>query len=89
MRNLKQFPADWNNITVPGAVIKYNSYGKYNALAGHQRNAKMGDYADALIAVWNGKSTGTRNMIKYMKSLGSYIRAKAGVAAIVLLLFGI
>ncbi len=32
--------------------------------AGYQRNVRMADYADALIALWNGKSPGTRHMIK-------------------------
>jgi len=31
--------------------------------AGMIRNQKMTDYADALIAVWDGKSSGTRDMI--------------------------
>lgn len=64
---VKQFPADWKNIDVPGAVIKENRYGKYNAAAGHQRNAQMGEYVDALIAIWDGKSRGTLNMIEFMK----------------------
>lgn len=67
---VKPFEADWQDIDAPGAVIRRNRYGLYNAIAGHQRNARMGDYADALIAVWDGKSTGTANMIKYMRSLG-------------------
>lgn len=70
---VKEFPADWKNIAVPGAVVKSNQYGKYNAVAGHQRNTKMGDYADALIAVWDGKSRGTLSMIKYMRSLGKQV----------------
>ena len=35
------FPADWKNIDVPGAVIKTNRFGQYNAVAGHQRNQRM------------------------------------------------
>ncbi len=41
--------------------------------AGHKRNVRMGNYADALIAVWdvnNPKSRGTPDMIRIMKSLG-------------------
>jgi len=67
---VSRFPADWKNLTVPGAVIKRNSHGQYNAVAGHQRNTQMGNYADALIAIWDGKSKGTLNMVTYMKSLG-------------------
>ena len=37
--------------------------------AGFIRNHKMGDYADELIAFWDGKSTGTKDMIEYMQKL--------------------
>lgn len=45
---IKRFPADWN---------------KFGRGAGHIRNQQMAEYADALIAVWDGESTGTRDMI--------------------------
>lgn len=49
---VKRFPADWD------------SYGKS---AGYIRNNQMAAYADALIAVWDGKSPGTKSMIEIMK----------------------
>ncbi len=57
---IKEFPADWN---------------RYKKAAGHIRNAQMGDYADALVAVWDGSSRGTRHMINYaeQKSLKIHI----------------
>jgi hypothetical protein len=67
---IKRFPAKWNDLSVKKVLIKEGRYGKYNALAGFQRNAAMADYADALIAIWDGKSNGTRNMINLMKSQG-------------------
>ncbi len=60
---IQPFPADWKDLTAPGAVPKQGRYGMYNAVAGHQRNERMADYADALLAFWDGKSTGTRDMI--------------------------
>lgn len=42
------FPADW--------------YGKGRG-AGPIRNTEMANYADALIAIWDGKSRGTKDMI--------------------------
>jgi len=51
---VKRFPADWK---------------KYNKGAGPIRNKQMADYADALIAVWDGKSRGTKNMIETMKKM--------------------
>jgi hypothetical protein len=46
--SVKRFPADW---------------GRLGKRAGHERNHQMLQYADALIAVWDGKSPGTRSMI--------------------------
>lgn len=45
---VKRFPADWDRL------------GKR---AGHERNHQMAQYADALVAVWDGQSAGTRGMI--------------------------
>lgn len=58
------FPARWRDIHVPGAVIRMNRAGiAYNVKAGHDRNELMAQYADVLIAFWDGKSTGTKDMI--------------------------
>jgi len=48
------FPADWA------------THGKY---AGYLRNEQMAKYADALIAVWDGESKGTKHMIDTMTKL--------------------
>ncbi len=45
---VKDYPADWD---VDGRG------------AGYKRNIVMADNADALIAVWDGKSRGTKHMI--------------------------
>jgi len=47
---------------IPFTLFKanWNRYGKY---AGPIRNREMACYADALIAVWDGKSRGTRSML--------------------------
>lgn len=68
------FPADWNNLDAPGAIIKTNKYGQpYNIRAGFDRNQLMADYASAnggrLIAILKGKSSGTKDMITRAKSL--------------------
>lgn len=63
---LVSFPAKWNDLSYQDAIIKTNSFGKkYDAKAGIRRNHQMGDYADALIAVWDGVSRGTKDMIDY------------------------
>lgn len=50
--NLKKIPADWN---------------KYGKAAGPKRNEQMANYANTLIAFWDGKSNGTRSMIQLAK----------------------
>ena len=45
------FPADWDT---------------HKRAAGPIRNAQMADYADCLIAIWDGSSRGTKNMIENM-----------------------
>lgn len=44
---------------------KWDEYGKS---AGFVRNVQMADYADALIAIWDGKSKGTMHMIHTMNT---------------------
>lgn len=53
------FQADWN---------------KHGKKAGPIRNREMANYADALIAFWDGKSKGTKNMIKEASSVGLLTR---------------
>lgn len=43
-----RFPADWN---------------RYGKSAGYRRNVEMAEVADALVAVWDGESKGTKHMI--------------------------
>ena len=38
--------------------------------AGIMRNEDMGNYAEALIAVWDGESRGTAHMIEYARQKG-------------------
>lgn len=46
--SIAYFPADWP------------AYGKR---AGYLRNEQMGNFSDALISFWDGKSKGTKHMI--------------------------
>lgn len=48
-------PAEWN---------------LYHRGAGVVRNRKMAEMGDALLALWDGKSRGTRDMIKAANSVG-------------------
>jgi hypothetical protein len=54
------FPADWT---------------RFPHIAGFLRNIEMGDYAQGLIALWDGMSSGTAHMIAtaYVKHLPTYV----------------
>lgn len=52
---VRRFPADWN---------------KYGRSAGYKRNAEMAEYADILVAVWDGQSKGTEHMVDLMQRGG-------------------
>ena len=49
-----RFPADWRR----------------GRGAGYRRNREMAAYADALVALWDGESRGTRHMIREMRRSG-------------------
>jgi len=44
-------------------------WAQYGKAAGPIRNREMAKYADALIAVWDGESKGTKNMIETARHL--------------------
>lgn len=52
---VKVFPADWK---------------QHGRAAGVLRNREMAKYAEALIAIWDGKSRGTKNMIEEAEKCG-------------------
>ena len=44
--------------------------GVYNPRAGFERNAYMAERIDALLAIWDGRSKGTKHMIDYCRKRG-------------------
>ena len=62
-----------NNVRLTRFIPDWTSYGK---AAGVIRNGEMASYAEALIAVWDGKSRGTKNMIDQAKKLGLKVYVK-------------
>lgn len=56
---LRQFPAEWD------------TYGKS---AGYRRNVQMADYAEALLAFWDGESKGTKHMIDIALDKGLLVK---------------
>ena len=67
-RNYKivRFPADWKNLTRPGATIKENGFGKYDSGAGHFRNGLMRNYANTAVIFCVGNSRESLDMAKKM-----------------------
>ena len=53
--------ADRNNLQVDRYPAEWDKYGKG---AGYRRNHRMALEADGLVAVWDGRSPGTKNMIE-------------------------
>ena len=63
---VKRFPADWESLGRRAGLI---------------RNSQMAEYADALLAVWDGHSRGTRDMIAKARKKGlrvHVVRIKKG-----------
>lgn len=57
------------NHDIPVKVFEAQ-WGKYGKAAGPERNRIMAEYADGLVAVWDGSSPGTRDMIEKAISEG-------------------
>lgn len=56
---VKPFPAAWRD-----------KDGSFDRSAGFKRNELMAQYADALLALWDGESSGTADMIKRARKHG-------------------
>jgi hypothetical protein len=68
------YPADWEDLSQPDAVIKTRADGKkYDALAGHRRNSVIVKESDFLLAFWDRKSPGTRSSVEKAKKAGKSV----------------
>lgn len=65
------FPAAWDDIHRPGAVVRYTKAGKaYDAAAGGIRNQRMIDAGRPEIAIGFPGGAGTRDMASRVRSAG-------------------
>lgn len=77
---IERYLAKWNDLSVKNCVIKHNSYGAYNAMAGHNRNQEMLNAilknldGGCVVAFWDGKSKGTENMINISRKAGIFVK---------------
>jgi len=58
-----------NRMQIPVAKFPAN-WDLYGKSAGYRRNAQMAENADALIALWDGKSRGTGHMVDIARASG-------------------
>lgn len=63
-------------LTVPADWVQHGK------AAGPRRNAKMAELADALIAVWDGRSRGTKDMIDRARARGLKVFVWTGPPAV-------
>ena len=56
-----------NNITLKEFLPEYSCYGRAAPIV---RNKLIVDYADKILAFWDGKSRGTLSVIRYAEKLG-------------------
>lgn len=72
-RGADKFGEQWakeRNIPIDPYPVTSSDWERLGKSAGYKRNEVMADNADALIAVWDGKSKGTKNMIDIAERKG-------------------
>lgn len=68
-----RFGEEWARecgLAIEQHYVTPDEWARYPRTAGHQRNSRMAMVADALVAVWDGQSGGTRDMIMRAKARG-------------------
>ena len=58
---VEKYPADWD---------------RYGRRAGPRRNKRMAEVGDYVICFWDGKSSGTKSMIKYAEKYKKELKVK-------------
>lgn len=69
----KPYPADWLDLTAPGAVVKQGKRGPYNSRAGSQRNQKMLDEGQPDVVIAFPGGIGTADMVRRAQKAGVHI----------------
>jgi hypothetical protein len=75
-RGVDSLGEEWAKIWNIPVVRFIPDWGKHGKRDGYLRNSDMANYADALIAIWDGKSRGTKHMIDLAKAKGIKVYIK-------------
>lgn len=59
-----------HSIPIKPFYVSTKDWDRYGNQAGHLRNQKMAEYADALILIWDGGSPGSANMKQQARRMG-------------------
>jgi hypothetical protein len=62
-----EYPAQWDDLTVPGAEIAYRYGRPYNRKAGFQRNERMAQEATHAVILIRNDSAGSKHMLSLVK----------------------
>ena len=68
-RGVDTLAIEYANSMDISVIKKPANWFKYKKQAGYIRNLEMADIADGLIAIWDGKSKGTKHMIDTMNKI--------------------
>jgi len=69
---INEYHALWQDYSEPCA-IRYNGFGRYNSLAGHNRNMLMANDATHALVIWNGEDRDLKELIRVLKFNGKQV----------------
>lgn len=75
-RGVDTLGRDWaedRDIPVHLHPAEWTRDGRFDPGAGYRRNVQMARHAEALVAIWNGKSRGTLHMIRTAREKGMLV----------------
>lgn len=73
-RGGEQYAAACGNLPIKRFPITQQDWRTHGKSAGPRRNLAMAQYADALLAFWDGRSRGTEDMVRQMRDRGKPVR---------------
>jgi len=72
---IHEYHALWQCYDEP-CQIRYNGFGKYNALAGNTRNLLMANDCTHALIIWNGEDRDLNELIRILKINGKHLQVE-------------